>query len=393
MRRLLEGLRGEEREGATRGLALIRLAAVPVIFAGQRLIEHPSLASVPFDDVLAVTAVYALAAFGASFTRRGRAVPGLVYATLDLIAICALAYTSGGPFSEARFAFFFLPVCAAFLLVPAMTALASLVTVVAYVLISLPNPATAGTEHLEFVLTQALYVSWMGLAAVVLSVVLTRRSRRIDQLATLRGRLVAQALDAEDRERRRLAEALHDEAIQNLLAVRQELDDAEHGEPGSFERARVGLGRTVGQLRSAVFELHPYLLEHASLDAALRAVADQQGRRGRFRPRLRVMPDAAGAHDQLVLSLARELLANAATHARAREVTLALARVDGELVLEVADDGRGIDPGQLAAGPVNGHIGLASCAERVEALGGRFEVERRPEGGTTVRARIPAGGD
>jgi two-component system, NarL family, sensor kinase len=379
----------ESTTGAARGLALIRLAALPVILIGERLVEEPQLPGDPFDWVIAATAVYAVAAAIASFSRLGRRIPGAAYAALDLAFICALAYTSGGPFSQLRYAFFVLPVGAAFLLTPARTALASVVVVVAYVLVSLPHPATQQGEDLEFILVQALYVGWMGLAAVVLSVILTRRAERIDQLAAIRGRLVAEALDAEDRERRRLAEALHDEAIQNLLSARQELREAERGDGGSLERARVGLDRTVGQLRTAVFELHPYLLEQAGLSSALKAVADEQARRGRFRPRVRVTRDASGEHDQLVLSLARELLVNAAKHARAEEVTVAVARADGSLVLEVSDDGRGIDLDHLPVAPAEGHIGLASCAQRVEALGGRFTVVRRPDGGTRVQASIP----
>jgi two-component system, NarL family, sensor kinase len=102
-----------------------------------------------------------------------------------------------------------------------------------------------------------------------------------------------------------------------------------------------------------------------------------------------VGPDTAGAHDQLVLSLARELLVNAAKHSEAEEVTVALARTDGQLMLEVADDGTGIPADRLAQAPGEGHIGLASCAQRVEALGGRFSVASRASGGTRVRATLP----
>ena len=384
-----ENRRTEDPGDPTRGLALIRLAALPVIFVGERLVEHPKLAGDPFDAVLAATAVYALLAFVASLTRRGRAVPGVAWALLDLAFICALAYTSGGPFSQVRYAFFVLPVGAAFLLRPPLTVLASVAVVAAYVGVSLPHPATQHGADLEFVLTQALYVAWVGLAAVVLSVILTRRGDRIDQLAALRGQLVAEALDAEDRERRRLAEALHDDAIQNLLAARQELREAERGDREGVKRARGMVDLTVDQLRGAVFELHPYLLEQAGLPAALEAVAEQQGRRGRFHPRVRVGPDTGGEHDQLVLSLARELLVNAAKHSGAGEVTVALARTDGQLMLEVADDGSGISPDRLVIAPTQGHIGLASCAQRVEALGGRFSVAPRPRGGTRVRAMLP----
>jgi two-component system, NarL family, sensor kinase len=383
-------LRVDDPVDPRRGLAVIRLAALPVIFAGERLVEHPQLAGDPFPVVLAATAVYAIAAFVASRRPWGKAVPGVVWALLDLAFICALVYTSGGPFSEVRFAFFVLPVGAAFLLRPRETVIASVAVVVAYVAVSLPHPATQQGADLEFIVTQALYVGWVGLAAVVLSVILTRRGDRIDQLAALRGQLVAEALDAEDRERRRLAEALHDEAIQNLLAARQELREAELGDREGVHRARGVVDLTVDQLRGAVFDLHPYLLEQAGLPAALEAVAEEQGRRGRFHSRVRVGPDTSGEHDQLVLSLARELLVNAAKHSQAQEVTVAVARTDGQLMLEVADDGNGIPADRLTEAPGEGHIGLASCAQRVEALGGRFSVASRPSGGTRVRATLPA---
>lgn len=375
-----------------RALAVIRLAALPVILIGERLVDHPELPGDPFDLVLALTAVYAAGAFALSFSPLGKRIPGAAYAVLDLVLICALDYTSGGPFSQLRYAFFVLPVGAAFLLTPPVTALASVGVVAAYVGVSVSHPATQRGQDLEFILTQALYVAWMGLAAVILSVILTRRAQRIDQLAAVRGRLVAEALDAEDRERQRLAEALHDDAIQNLLAARQELGEAERGNGRSLERARVGLDRTVEQLRTAVFELHPYLLEHVGLTAALEAVAEEQARRGRFRPRVRVGPDSSGEHDQLVLSLARELLVNAAKHARASEVTVAVARTGSDLVLEVRDDGRGIDLARLATAPTEGHVGLASCAQRAEALGGDFGVLQPPEGGTRVLVTLPLDG-
>jgi two-component system, NarL family, sensor kinase len=374
---------------AEHGLAIIRVAAVPVVLVGERLVEHPRLETDPFDLILVATAVYALAALAITFSER-QLVPSWVYTALDLGFICALTYSSGGAFSQLRYAFFVFPVGAAFLLRPSLTALASVTTVLAYVAVSLPHPATREGQDFEFVFTQALYLSWMGVAAVLLSQVLTHRAQRIRQLAASRGRLVAEALDAEERERRRVAEGLHDEAIQNLLAARQELDDADAH--AALDRARVGIDRTVGQLRDAVFNLHPYVLEHAGLGAALKAVAEQQGARGGYRWRVEVAPEATGAQDQLMLSLGRELLVNAAKHARAREVALSVQRAGPAIVLEVLDDGRGVDPERVRGAVSEGHIGLASCAERVEALGGKFEVGSGPRGGTVARATVPVDG-
>lgn len=374
---------------ADRRLALIRLAAVPVIFAGERLVDHPTLESDPFDYILAAATIYSFAAFFVVNSPRRPAVSRMVYAVLDLAFICALAYASGGAFSQLRYAFFLLPVGAAFLLTPTQTAGVSAVSVAAYLAVSLTHPATDRGRDLEFVLTQAVYLCWMALAAILLAQVLTRRAERIGQLATDRRRLVAQALDTEDRERRRLAEALHDHAIQNLLVARQELEDDVPDATG-IGRAREGVDRTLRQLREAAFELHPYALEQAGLGAALLRVAEQEGERGGYASRVAVFPDATGVHDQLLFSVARELLVNAAKHAQANFVSLVVEREGDEIVLEVADDGKGIDPERRATALLEGHIGLASITERIEAIGGTLTISTALNRGTTVRTALLA---
>jgi two-component system NarL family sensor kinase len=373
--------RPSQRRDSVRVWALIRLAALPAIFLGERLVSHPAPRSEPFEPLIAIATVYALVAFAIAFGPRPRALPAWLLGTLDAAFVCALTYTSGGPFSQLRYAFFLLPVGAALVLRPLLTAAASLGVVAAYLAIALTYPADdAG----EFELTQALYLVWMGIVAVLLARLLARRNDEVERLAAGRGRLVAQALDAEDRERRRLAAALHDEAVQNLLAARHELAGG-----GDLEFVAHGLDRTVEQLRDAVFDLHPAALDHAGLAAALEAVAARVGQRAGLRWQVEVDPAAAGLHDQLVYQLARELVVNVAKHARASSVTVRVRRTPAELVLEVADDGRGLDAARLRAAPLDGHIGLASATERVEALDGELEIAAEPGQGTLVRARIP----
>jgi PAS domain S-box-containing protein len=220
-----------------------------------------------------------------------------------------------------------------------------------------------------------------------------RTEERIVELAAARGRLVAQTLAAEDRARRSISEVLHDHALQDLLASRQDLVEVieePEGDPQRAVRAREGIERAVQLLREAVFNLHPVVLEHAGLASAIRAVADHQGRRGGFECEIDVDDEATGIHDELVLSLARELLTNVAKHADARKVTVEVRRRDDWLELTVDDDGRGIERGRREAALREGHVGLASSTERVEALTGRFEVEGRPGRGTRARAVLPA---
>jgi signal transduction histidine kinase len=220
-----------------------------------------------------------------------------------------------------------------------------------------------------------------------------RTEERIVELAAARGRLVAQTLAAEDRARRSISEVLHDHALQDLLASRQDLVEVIEEPDGDAERvvrAREGIERAVQLLRESVFNLHPVVLEHAGLASAIRAVADHQARRGNFECLIDVDPDATGVHDELILSLARELLTNVAKHADAEKVQVEVRRDGSWIVLQVEDDGSGIELGRREAALREGHVGLASSTERVEALAGRFEVEGRPGRGTRARAVLPA---
>jgi two-component system NarL family sensor kinase len=96
-----------------------------------------------------------------------------------------------------------------------------------------------------------------------------------------------------------------------------------------------------------------------------------------------------GLRDELVMSLARELLTNAARHAGAQTVVVSVRREGGAVVLEVADDGCGLDAEAVASAPLQGHIGLASLVQRAEAVGGALDLDAGDGPGTTVRAHLP----
>ena len=136
-------------------------------------------------------------------------------------------------------------------------------------------------------------------------------------------------------------------------------------------------------LRRAVGTLHPVTIDHDGVVGALEAIASDAERRAAFRCILRVEEDASGSQDHVLISLVRELLANAAKHAGAGHVVVSVSRDRGWLHLEVSDDGCGFDAAGLEA-PCNGHIGLASVEHRVRALGGSMEIVAGPETGTHV---------
>jgi two-component system NarL family sensor kinase len=199
--------------------------------------------------------------------------------------------------------------------------------------------------------------------------------------------LVAQAMAAEDQGRRRIAQLIHDDSLQTLLAANQELIEAAPGR-AQVQRAHEVVEATIGRLREAMMALHPVTMEQGGFELALGAVARQAGRQGGFEVSIDLDPEALGAEEELLLSIARELLTNAARHSGASRVSVSLRSASDSVELEVADDGGGMDAGRRDEALLQGHIGLASVNERVRAVGGRFELDSSGAG-TRALARLP----
>jgi two-component system NarL family sensor kinase len=228
---------------------------------------------------------------------------------------------------------------------------------------------------------------------------LRRRNSEIsglaDQLAKLaeeRRRIVADALEAEEHTRESISQLLHDEVLQSLLAARQDLAKANQtggANDAVIALAREGVVAAISELRNAVVALHPVTLEQRGLASAIEAAARLHSMHAGFDLTLDLEPEVGGELDQLIVSLAQELLNNVAQHAEASHVTVSLARAGEELVFEVDDDGRGVDPDRPRIALEQGHVGLASIARRVEAAGGRFELSANTGGGTRARVVLP----
>ena len=380
---------GEATAEGERVVAWLRLPAIALLALGQGL-AHPNQEQVGFLITLAIYSAWSGGLLAWVHLRDASERLALAATGVDIAAISVLAVLSGGAFSHNRLAFFLVPVAVAFRFRPAITAVAVVVTVAAYVTQALLHPAADEPEATRFILTQAGFLAWIGAACVWLSLLLGRRTEQVALLAESRSRLLADALEAEQRERKTLAEALHDHAIQNLLSARHELEEAgESVTHPALERADSALTDTVGQLREAVFELHPYVLEEAGLEAGIRSVAQQAASRGDFELRLELSASDPGRHDQLLFSAARELLANVVQHAGAKRVTVRLTSTAEGLELVVEDDGRGFPPERLAERLAEGHVGLASQRVRIEAAGGTMQVVSTPGGGAKAEIHLP----
>jgi two-component system NarL family sensor kinase len=372
-------------------LAALRVALVPVVVLGEQLVDHPVAHSGAFPFLIAAYGAWAAVLLALNLARREPRTLDRVEPFIDLAAIVALTYASGGPFSETATAFFVLPVLAASRLRPRVTAGWALGATACFILLSVVHPNASEAEATGRIVSQAAYLTLIGLAATLVSHVLQQRDLAIARLAEQRGHLATHALTAEQRERRRLAELLHDESVQTLSLARQELVDYHRtGRDASFERARSAIDETMAQLRGEIFELHPYVLDHAGLVAALNAIADRSAQRMGAEITVAVDPAAGGRHDELIVVLARELLNNAVKHSGAAHVEVTVAADAERVELAVRDDGRGFDPSRRAASLLDGHIGLASSEQRVLSAGGTLVVSSAPGAGTTVRVTLPS---
>jgi signal transduction histidine kinase len=208
------------------------------------------------------------------------------------------------------------------------------------------------------------------------------QAKRIEQLESTR----AGAIDQQGADLRRIERDLHDGAQAQLVALGMSIGLAEQKLADDPEAARELLGEARRNAREALEELrglargiHPPVLTDRGLAAAIVALADRTPLVVRVDVALDERPPETV--ETAAYFVVAESLANAGKHANAANVDITVWRVDGRLVVEVADDGSG---GADAAGN-----GLRGLERRVEALDGTLDVESPVGGGTIVRAVMP----
>jgi signal transduction histidine kinase len=206
-----------------------------------------------------------------------------------------------------------------------------------------------------------------------------------EQLTASRARIV----EAGVAERRRLERDLHDGAQQRLVSLAIHLRIAEErlrDDPEAAAALFSGVGEelklALEELRDLARGLHPVLLTDRGLVPALQSLAN----RAPFRVEISGAPASrlSDAVETAIYYLVAETLTNAAKHAGATEAQIELRTTEDAVVVEIRDNGRG------GADAAKGS-GIRGLADRVEALGGRFELVSPANQGTAVRVELPLG--
>jgi two-component system NarL family sensor kinase len=371
--------------------AVVRVALLPLLLPAEAFEATHSEADLSFTNpLLGAIAAYAFILLIYAFTTK-RELKLAPFAVTDTLLIGLLIYAEGGALADMRFALGLPVLVVAFLAGPRLTAAIATLAVASFVVASTLHNSFGDRVSDHYIAVHALDLAWRGALAVIVSYCLTSRAQRIRELLESRRQLVTQSLRAEAEARRQLSYALHDGLAQDLLCVQQDLKAASRGRPEYLGRAQLALGDAVSQLRGQIFLLHPHQLEREGLAAALETVASRQELVGGGRPEISVAPGVDGRDAELLFSVARELLINAVRHAQARHVTLTVDRKGDDIVVTCEDDGRGFTPQRRRNALEHGHLGLAACTERVEAVGGTFEIVSAPGRGAMIRATVPAG--
>jgi len=225
--------------------------------------------------------------------------------------------------------------------------------------------------------------------------------RRIDaERQQERELYIQQVLAAQEEERRRIAKEIHDETLQDLVALAYVADSMvqecpEHEE--QLKRRAVSIKensiRMAHELRRISSDLRPSTLDHLGLVPSLRSLTGKTADEGGIPTRLSVTGAPVSMDRQAetaIFRIVQEALTNVRKHSHASEAWVTMKFRRSALMIEIRDNGQGFSPklhlDRLAS---EGHLGILGMRERLASLGGTLRVQSRPQLGTVLKINIP----
>jgi signal transduction histidine kinase len=226
-------------------------------------------------------------------------------------------------------------------------------------------------------------------------------SKQTEELQASLGQLRALAARLQsirEEERKRVAREIHDQLGQALTAIKldvsslvRELPTAQGKESNRVPSILKLVDETIQTVRRIATELRPGMLDDLGLVATIEWAGEEFGARTGTKCYLELPPGDIVVDQEkstAIFRIFQETLTNIARHAGANEVKARLTTEDGNVTLEVRDNGRGIREEKLRKG---GSLGILGMRERAELLGGDLTITSSPGNGTSVLVRIPQG--
>ena len=221
-----------------------------------------------------------------------------------------------------------------------------------------------------------------------------------ESLAMMRA-LSGRLMRAQDDERRRIAQMLHETTAQDLAAMKMLLSRLSRTVGSTMDEANRAVlsesielaERSMSSVRTLSYLLHPPFLDENGLVSALRWYAEGFAERSGIRVDLD-LPSSFERLDQdietALFRVVQEALINVHRHAGSPHASIRLRRTDGDVTLEIKDEGRGMPPTVLDQLPTGGGalgVGVAGMRERLQQLGGALDITSGNQG-TVVRAHV-----
>jgi signal transduction histidine kinase len=226
-----------------------------------------------------------------------------------------------------------------------------------------------------------------------------RQRRRLAAAERRLDRLAQELVATRANERAAVAHLIHDTAAQSLVSAHRFLQAALGSAAvpdlarGHLDEASARLATAIGELRTILERLAPPALEELGLRRAieerLRNLAPDGSLVWSVEGDLPRLPTAV---EQALFAMVAEAASNVVRHAEARRATIELGIRAGRVVVTVADDGRGFEPGAVGAGETRG-LGLEGLRRQASWLGGRATIRSRPGAGARIRISIPLSRD
>lgn len=227
---------------------------------------------------------------------------------------------------------------------------------------------------------------------------LHRRAKQLEILNAELRRLSTSLISTQDDERRRIARELHDGLGQDLIAtkivleVAQSQEQAPHRRLQAIGEASMLVDQAIQQVRSISHLLHPPMLDEVGLHSALQWYLDGLTKRSGIEMHIDIQPSdfprLAPDLETTVFRIVQEALTNVFRHSGATQGWVTLTKLNGEVVIKVRDDGRGISDQIAEFRPDSIGIGINGMRQRVKEFGGELRLQNANPG-TLVEVIIP----
>jgi signal transduction histidine kinase len=202
--------------------------------------------------------------------------------------------------------------------------------------------------------------------------------------------LLSHVVHAQEDERTRIANDIHDDPLQKLVAAKMQTELMQRS-PGDLEdltRLSETIRSCIASLRLLLFDLRPPILDAEGVGPAISYVLERWDADIEFDVRDDLLRDIPIESRVILYRIAHEALSNARKHADASRLDIEIKARGNDYLMQISDDGVGFDPLEVATRP--GHMGLAAMRERAEMAGGRIDLHSLPGSGTALKVWLPA---